>query len=103
MDLSTQIVIAVATIIAACISAAVALSNQNKTAKQVHESNRLDHDEALLAAYSQMVDDLKGEVDRLKDVIDGLRVEQEDCDRRNKELGEKVKNLSFRLSQLEGK
>jgi peptidoglycan hydrolase CwlO-like protein len=103
MALSTQLVIAAATIIAACISAAVAISNQNKTAKQVYESNRLDHDEALLGAYSQMVDDLKGEVDRLKEVITTLREEQEDCDRRNKELKERVNNLSFRLSQLEGK
>jgi peptidoglycan hydrolase CwlO-like protein len=103
VELSTQLVIAVATIIAACISATVAISNQNKSSKQVQETIRIDHDEALLGAYSQMVEDLKGEVERLKDIIVVLRKEQEDCDKRNKALERQVHSLNARISQLEQK
>lgn len=101
MNLSTAIFVSISTLLTGAISALVAYLGQSKTTIVARESNRQDHDEALLEGYSQMVDDLRGEVARLKDTITELREEQEECDRRNRQLIEEVGKLKLRIGQLE--
>ena len=101
MNLSTAIFVSVSTLLTGAISALVAYLGQSKTSNVTQEGNRLDHNEALLEGYSQMVDDLRGEVARLKDTIAEMRIEQEECDRRNKELLKEVVQLKLRIGQLE--
>jgi hypothetical protein len=71
-----------------------------------HELNRARRvDEAtatLLDGYKDMVEDLRTEVSRLNDVIDALRLEQEECERRNDEMESLVLDLQRRLVALEG-
>lgn len=60
------------------------------------------HTETILGGYSQIVDDLRGEVERLNLVIVELRKEQEECERRNDEMAKVVDELRLRVSFLEG-
>jgi len=101
MNLSTAIFVSISTLLTGAISALVAYLGQSKTTIVAREGNRLDHDEALLEGYSQMVDDLRGEVARLKETITELREEQEECDRRNRQLIEEVGKLKLRIVELE--
>jgi peptidoglycan hydrolase CwlO-like protein len=49
-----------------------------------------------------MVEDLREEVARLNEVIDDLRKEQEECERRNDEMESLILDLQRRLANLEG-
>lgn len=101
MNLSTAIFVSISTLLTGAISALVAYLGQSRTTQVAKEENRLDHNEALLEGYSQMVDDLRGEVLRLKETITELREEQEECDRRNRELIKEVAKLKLRIVELE--
>ena len=101
MNLSTAIFVSISTLLTGAISALVAYLGQSRSTEIVKEENRLDHNEALLEGYSQMVDDLRGEVLRLKEIITELREEQEECDRRNRELITEVGKLKLRIVELE--
>jgi septal ring factor EnvC (AmiA/AmiB activator) len=102
--------IAAATIVAAALSVWVSRRAQHVQAKTHavdHELNRARRvDQAtstLLDGYKDMVDDLRDEVTRLNGVIDDLRREQEECERRNDEMESLIWDLQRRLVNLEGK
>lgn len=101
--MSTEVAIfaSVATLLSGLISALIAYSAQYKNILVTKENNHLDHNDSLLGAYSQMVDDLRSEVSRLKTTIDQMRIEQSECDKRNFELEQLVHNLHNRLEKLE--
>jgi chromosome segregation ATPase len=101
MNVSTAIFVSISTVLTGAISALVAYLGQSRSAEVAKEEHRLDHNEALLEGYSQMVDDLRGEVSRLKDIINEMRIEQDECDRRNRELLKEVVQLKLRIGQLE--
>ena len=101
MNVSTAIFVSISTVLTGAISALVAYLGQSRSAVVTQEGNRLDHTEALLEGYSQMVDDLRGEVSRLKDIINEMRIEQDECDRKNRELLKEVVQLKLRIGQLE--
>jgi peptidoglycan hydrolase CwlO-like protein len=101
MNVSTAIFVSISTVLTGAISALVAYLGQSRSAVVTQEGNRLDHNEALLEGYSQMVDDLRGEVSRLKDIINEMRIEQDECDRKNRELLKEVVQLKLRIGQLE--
>lgn len=61
-----------------------------------------EHTGTILGGYSQIVEDLRGEVERLNLVIVELRKEQEECERRNDEMAKVVNELRQRVSFLEG-
>lgn len=67
---------------------------QNKTAaaQQV---------EVIFGGYSQIVQDLQEELDRLKTTIEELRSEQEACEARNIALENEITDLRSRISNLE--
>lgn len=105
-----NLLIAAATIIAAALSVWVsrrAQKVQTSTHAVDHELDRAKRvDQAtstLLEGYKDMVDDLRDEVIRLNDIIDDLRREQEECERRNDEMESLIFDLQRRLVYLEGK
>lgn len=60
-----------------------------------------EHTQTLLQGYSSIVDDLREEVRRLNSVINELRHEQEECEKRNDALESVVFDLQRRLANLE--
>lgn len=64
--------------------------------------NKNKHTETILGGYSQIVEDLRGEVVRLNETIADLRKEQEECERRNEEMAKVVEELRRRVTHLEG-
>ena len=107
--MSGNLVIAAGTIIAALISVWIsrrAQHVQTTTHAADHEVDRARRvDEAtstLLDGYKDMVDDLREEVNRLNRVINDLRAEQEECERRNDEMQSLILDLQRRLAHLEG-
>jgi septal ring factor EnvC (AmiA/AmiB activator) len=101
--------IAAATIVAAALSVWVsrrAQHVQTKTHAVDHELDRARRvDQAtstLLEGYKDMVDDLRDEVNRLNGVINDLRIDQEECERRNDEMESLIFDLQRRLVYLEG-
>jgi chromosome segregation ATPase len=102
--------IGAATIIAAVLSVWVSRRSQKVQASTHavdHELNRAKRvDQAtstLLEGYKNMVDDLRDEVARLKGVINDLRIEQEECERRNDEMESLILDLQRRLVNLESR
>jgi peptidoglycan hydrolase CwlO-like protein len=67
-------------------------------ARRVDEATR-----NLLDGYKDMVDNLQEEVVRLTGVIEDLRVEQEECERRNDEMASLILDLQRRLANLESR
>jgi peptidoglycan hydrolase CwlO-like protein len=57
--------------------------------------------ETIFTGYSQMVEDLQREVERLKVTIEDLRTEQEACEERNKLLETEIVDLQSRISIIE--
>lgn len=100
--------IACATIVTGILSwwAARYTKNQESKHQQVDLAIERDrqgdeHTQTLLLGYSNIVDDLREEVRRLNTVINDLRLEQEECEKRNDALESIVLDLQRRLSNLE--
>ena len=100
--------IACATIVTGILSwwAARYTKNQESKHQQVDLAIERDrqgdeHTQTLLLGYSNIVDDLREEVRRLNTVINDLRLEQEECEKRNDALESVVLDLQRRLSNLE--
>jgi len=101
--------IAAATIITGVLSwlaARYAQKNQSISASATREIDRVrvddEHTKVILDGYSDMVDNLRDEVGRLNQVIETLRKEQEECERRNDEMASLLLDLQRRLANLEG-
>ena len=101
MQYLTPILVSVSTVLTGILSAFIAYKGQSKSADVTAEDNRLDHNDALLGAYSQMVEDLRAEVARLKETIAEMREDQEACDERNEALNKRVVELTARVGELE--
>jgi hypothetical protein len=81
----------------------VALHKNRADNRVDRDRQHSQHTEAIFGGYSKIVDDLRNEVDRLNAVIENLRIEQEECERRNDEMAARVEELLQRVSQLEGR
>lgn len=74
----------------------------NKMNVAIHEKTaNTQQVETIFHAYSSVVDDLHSEVDRLKELLNQLRLEQEACEERNALLLEEVEELKVRIENLE--
>ena len=88
------------------LAARYAQNNNTVNAQASREIDRVrvddEHTRTILDGYSDMVDNLRDEVARLNQVIEALRKEQEECERRNDEMGSLILDLQRRLAHLEG-
>ena len=57
--------------------------------------------EMIFGGYSQIVEDLQNEVERLKETIENLRIEQEACEARNVVLHKELIDLRSRIMEIE--
>lgn len=57
----------------------------------------------IFGGYSQIVEDLQNEVERLKETIEDLRSEQEACEARNVILHNELLELRARILQIENR
>lgn len=101
--------IAAATVITGVLSwlaARYAQKSQTIDASASREIDRTrvddEHTKTILDGYSDMVDNLREEVTRLNQVIETLRKEQEECERRNDEMASLMLDMQRRLANLEG-
>lgn len=97
-----ELIIAIGSVLTGGMSLWMALK-KTSTQKTMNDQNvRQEHTETILDGYSKIVEDLRGEVDRLNEIITDLRKEQEECERRNEELAKVVNELKQRVAFLEG-
>lgn len=57
----------------------------------------------IFGGYSQIVEDLQNEVERLKETIEALRTEQEACEARNVTLHNELIELRARIALIESR
>lgn len=98
MDWRERLIVAIASIITAGMSLWAAIRRNQLGRDRQHT----EHTETILGGYSQIVDDLRAEVLRLNSLIEDMRIEQEECERRNKAMELIVAELQARVCQLEG-
>jgi peptidoglycan hydrolase CwlO-like protein len=108
-EVTNNIVIAAATVITGILSWIAGRKTQKSQDSyhidnhELEKARRIDQATAtLLDGYGNMVEDLREEVARLNEVIDDLRKEQEECERRNDEMESLILDLQRRLANLEG-
>lgn len=89
-------------LIVAILSVWHKLRHSSNTKADNIAKNKNKHTETILGGYSKIVEDLRGEVERLNEVIADMRKEQEECDRRNDEMAKVVEELRRRVAHLEG-
>lgn len=94
---------AVASIITAAISAFAVIRGQKSVSKAEERNYRNVEVKTIFDGYSQIIEDLRGEVERLQDTIEKLQAEQEECERRNDMLHKEIEELRARLVCLENK
>ena len=83
------------------VSSFLMLRGQKLNASVQQSVANTEQVEMIFTGYSQMVEDLQNEVERLKGVIDILRQEQEACEARNERLHHELIELRTRISLLE--
>lgn len=101
VDLAEHLIVSGGTVVTGGMSLWVAMRKSALHRKSTSEHNRTEHTETLLGGYTQIVEDLRGEIDRLNNVIIDLRKEQEECERRNEEMAKVVNELKLRVGFLE--
>lgn len=72
------------------------------TAVQAKSANN-EQVEMIFGGYSQIVEDLQNEVERLKETIENLRSEQEACEARNVVLHNEIIDLRSRIALIESR
>lgn len=72
------------------------------TAVQAKSANN-EQVEMIFGGYSQIVEDLQNEVERLKETIENLRSEQEACEARNVVLHNEIIDLRSRIAMIENR
>lgn len=98
---TTNIYIAISSIVAAAISALVMLRGQKLGWSSESKKHKNDEVRLIFDGYGHIVEELRIEVERLTSTIVILKEEQEACDERNKELSLEVEQLKARISHLE--
>lgn len=97
----TNIVVVCGSIATAAISSVVVLRGQKLSAKVDFKGIENEQVKTIFDGYGSIVDDLRAEVIRLKDVIEGLQLEQDECLKKNNELLAEVELLKQRIHHLE--
>lgn len=104
----TGLYIAAASVISAAISAFVVHRGQKMAEQHKNRNANSAEIQTIFGGYSQIVEELRLEVDRLNGTIFImqqeqliLQEEQIACDKRNDELIAQIEELKARLSQLE--
>jgi predicted nuclease with TOPRIM domain len=97
----TNIVVVCGSLATAAISSFVVLRGQKLSAKVDFKGVENEQVKTIFDGYGSIVDDLRNEVMRLKDVIEGLQLEQDECLKKNNELLAEVELLKQRIDYLE--
>lgn len=97
----TNIVVVCGSLLTAGISSIVVLRGQKLSAKVDFKGVENEQVKTIFDGYGSIVDDLRNEVIRLKDVIEGLQLEQDECLKKNNELLAEVELLKQRIHHLE--
>jgi FtsZ-binding cell division protein ZapB len=97
----TNIVVVAGSIATAIISAVVVVRGQKMSTHVSMRDVENDRVKTIFDGYGSIVDDLRAEVARLKEVIEGLQLEQDECLKQNNSLLAEVELLKQRLNHLE--
>lgn len=97
----TNIVVVCGSLATAAISSFVVFRGQKLAAKVDFKGVENEQVKTIFDGYGSIVDDLRNEVMRLKDVIEGLQLEQDECLKQNYALLAEVELLKHRIHQLE--
>jgi predicted nuclease with TOPRIM domain len=97
----TNIVVVCGSIATAAISSIFVLRGQKLSAKVDFKGIENEQVKTIFDGYGSIVDDLRAEVIRLKEVIEGLQLEQDECLKKNNELLAEVELLKQRIHHLE--
>ena len=94
---------AISSIVAAAISAYVALRSKRTDLFMAASSNNNLEIQHIFDGYARIVEDLQTEVSRLQGELEILRAEQMECDSYRQALETEVFGLKHRISVLEGR
>ena len=100
---NASLYMAISCLFAAIVSAFVVIRGQKETRVSSDRGHSNEEVRTIFDGYSQIVDELRIEVERLMLTIALLQEEQAVCEERNNELLREVGELKSRLSQLEGR
>lgn len=98
---STNFVIVGGSIVTSIISALVIIRTQKTDSKVGLKSVENEQVKTIFDGYGSIVDDLRNEVLRLREVIDGLQLEQDECLKQNNALVGEIELLKQRINHLE--
>jgi uncharacterized protein (DUF362 family) len=91
-----------ASVIAAAISAFVALRSKRADIMMAASANNSLEIQHIFDGYARIVEDLQAEVLRLQGELEIVRAEQKECDDHRLMLAEEVVELKRRIALLEG-
>lgn len=104
--MSTPVVTLIASVLAfggGIVSSFLVLRGQKMSASIQARSANTQQVEMIFGGYSQIVEDLQNEVERLRETIETLRAEQEACEARNVTLHSEIIDLRKRISLIESR
>ena len=102
-DLLTTILAVVASFITGTVSSYFVFRGQKVQARAQNKTAAAQQVEVIFGGYSQIVQDLQEELERLKSLVEELRAEQDICEARNLALENEITELRSRISNLEKK
>ena len=97
----TNLIVVLGSIATAVISALVVMRGQRMSTAVESSSVQNEQVKTIFDGYSSIVDDLRAEVSRLNEVIEGLQLEQDECLKKNDALLSEVESLKNRILHLE--
>jgi len=97
----TNLIVVIGSVATAVISAVVVMRGQRVSASVDMKGVENEQVKTIFDGYGSIVDDLRGEVIRLKEVIEGLQLEQDECLKKNDALLAEVELLKQRIHHLE--
>jgi len=97
----TNLIVVIGSVATAVISAVVVMRGQRVSASVDMKGVENEQVKTIFDGYGSIVDDLRAEVIRLKEVIEGLQLEQDECLKKNDALLAEVESLKQRIHHLE--
>jgi|LakMenEpi03Aug12_release.lakeMendotaPanAssembly.Ray.scaffolds.fasta_scaffold161615_6 hypothetical protein len=97
----TNLIVVIGSVATAVISAVVVMRGQRVSASVDMKGVENEQVKTIFDGYGSIVDDLRAEVIRLKEVIEGLQLEQDECLKKNDALLAEVELLKQRIHHLE--
>ena len=97
----TNLIVVIGSVATAVISAVVVMRGQRVSANVDMKGVENEQVKTIFDGYGSIVDDLRAEVIRLKEVIEGLQLEQDECLKKNDALLAEVESLKQRIHHLE--